>query len=276
MRIITEQKDLDFIVSRLESHRRRVDYACLKQDESHYNVADRSSALYGAQLRSLFEPLVIPDFFSPQEIELLLQQKEQQDIKANSGHRPGVSEKKQGWGEVEQALIGPRLQSALGVSDVLAGTYHDLKRPYTVHADLGKDLNLFSYANILIPLKMDPANTNTEIIFFDQRYFGFSANFYCSSTMNSRIQGYNLNVFDKAGVCGLTGTAFDKSLKEKYLSHCHDGDLDGLSLMKAIPWVPGSLIAFDPTHIHASANFTKQGITQKTALTLSLGVSVQI
>lgn len=242
------------------------------KDHGQFNAAHRPVEIFQAQLKSMFEPLVVDNFLSATEVKALLDHYHSRSL-SNYNTRQGVTEKKVGWGDVERQILTDKIIQLTGRCDVLSGTYHKLQKPYTPHADLGKDLRLFPYGNVLLPLETEPYGPPTHLVIFHQRYFGFSSTFCAAPREKPPHQNYNQNVTEYSKVMGTSGASFDTQEHIQWLSHCLLGDLEGFTISHVIPWKVGSLVLFDPTHIHASANFLKDGIFQKTALTLSLGIT---
>ncbi|MCC6137110.1 MAG: hypothetical protein IT287_00635 [Bdellovibrionaceae bacterium] len=264
---------LNNLLQKLSENRERAQLDAFPPNIDRFNIENRPKEIFSAQLNTLFEPLVIENFLSRAEVALLLSTKDVSEDKGGRS-RPGVSLKKYGWNTLEKELLYEKITTAVGACDVASGTYQHILKPYDAHVDLGKDPLFFPYANVLLPLAMSPIETETYLVLFHQRYFGFSSSFHAAPRKKPPFHSYNDNIFEYSNVLGTSKIGISTEDREQLLSHCIPGDLEGLTISHVIPWKIGSLIVFDPTHIHASSNFSTQGIESKIALTLSLGKHV--
>jgi hypothetical protein len=118
------------------------------------------------------------------------------------------------------------------------------KTPWGIHTDYVKgDTN--PDLGILIPLNGSVVNTHTVIF-----------NELCTNTFDTYMSNNTK----------LTNNAV--SIHDTLLSHETTERLEYVSLLGAFRWEPGSVIYWDRKLLHASDNFLKNNVTEKTALVL--------
>ena len=118
------------------------------------------------------------------------------------------------------------------------------KKPFEIHTDYVKgDIN--PDMAILIPLNTLTINTHT-VIFNESCTNAFGT--YMSSNKKPINNAVNMH--------------------DSLLSHETIERLEYVSLLEAFQWHPGSVIYWDRKLLHASDNFLKNNITEKTALVL--------
>jgi hypothetical protein len=118
------------------------------------------------------------------------------------------------------------------------------KRPWGIHTDYVKgDIN--PDMGILIPLNERPVDTHTVI-------FNESCTDNFDMYMSSNTKSIN-NAVD---------------IHNTLLSHETTERLEYVSLLGAFKWHPGSVIYWDRKLLHASDNFLKNNVAEKTALVL--------
>lgn len=116
--------------------------------------------------------------------------------------------------------------------------------PWEIHTDYVKgDLN--PDIGILIPLNDPPINTHTVIF-----------NEFCTDTFNMYMSNNKKLINNVA------------DMHDTLLSHELIERLEYVSLLGAFRWEPGSVIYWDRKLLHASDNFLKNNVTEKTALVL--------
>jgi hypothetical protein len=118
------------------------------------------------------------------------------------------------------------------------------KKPWGIHTDYVKgDAN--PDMGILIPLNSFPVNTHTVIF-----------NEFCINTFDTYMSDNEKSI----------NNAVD--MHDTLLSHETTERLEYVSLLGAFQWLPGSVIYWDRKLLHASDNFLKNNVTEKTALVL--------
>jgi hypothetical protein len=118
------------------------------------------------------------------------------------------------------------------------------QRPWGIHTDYVKgDAN--PDMGILIPLNCEPINTHT-VIFNESCTDSFDA--YMSNNKKSINNAVDLHA--------------------SLMSHETVERLENVSLLGAFQWHPGSVIYWDRKLLHASDNFLKNNVLEKTALVL--------
>ena len=118
------------------------------------------------------------------------------------------------------------------------------KNPWGIHTDYVKgDTN--PDMGILIPLNELPINTHTVIF-----------NEFCTNTFDTYMSD-NKKLIDNA-----------TDMHNGLLSHVTIERLEYVSLLGAFKWHPGSVIYWDRKLLHASDNFLKNNVAEKTALVL--------
>jgi hypothetical protein len=133
--------------------------------------------------------------------------------------------------------------------NLMHGMLLKAKTPWVIHTDYVKgDTN--PDMGILIPLNNQPLDTHTVIF-----------NESCTDSFKTY----------KSNNSKLSNNAAD--MHETIMGHEQIENLEYVSLLGAFPWTPGSVIYWDRKLLHASDNFLKNNITEKTALVLftSLG-----
>ena len=118
------------------------------------------------------------------------------------------------------------------------------QKPWGIHTDYVKgDTN--PDMGILIPLNEQPVNTHTVIF-----------NEYCTNTFDIYMSNNEKSI----------NNAVD--MHDTLLSHETTERLEYVSLLGAFQWLPGSVIYWDRKLLHASDNFLKNNVAEKTALVL--------
>jgi len=118
------------------------------------------------------------------------------------------------------------------------------KKPWGIHTDYVKgDLN--PDMGILIPLNELPVDTHTVIF-----------NEFCTNTFDTYMSD-NKKLINNA-----------TDMHNNLLSHETTERLEYVSLLGAFKWHPGSVIYWDRKLLHASDNFLKNNVAEKTALVL--------
>ena len=118
------------------------------------------------------------------------------------------------------------------------------KKPWGIHTDYVKgDAN--PDMGILIPLNDLLVNTHTVIF-----------NESCTNTFDTYMSSNKKSI----------NNAVD--MHYSLLSHETTERLEYVSLLGAFQWLPGSVIYWDRKLLHASDNFLKNNVTEKTALVL--------
>jgi len=118
------------------------------------------------------------------------------------------------------------------------------KKPWGIHTDYAKE-DINPDMGILIPLNSLPVNTHTVIF-----------NECCTNTFDTYMLN-NKKLFNSA-----------VKMHNTLLSHETTERLEYVSLLGAFKWLPGSVIYWDRKLLHASDNFLKNNVTEKTALVL--------
>jgi len=138
-----------------------------------------------------------------------------------------------------------RLEVLLDCSiNLLHGMLLKEKLPWEIHTDYVKgDLN--PDMGILIPLNTQPVNTHTVIF-----------NETCTDTFDVYLKN-NTKLINNA-----------TDIHNTLMSHEKIERLEYVSLFGAFCWEPGSVIYWDRKLLHASDNFLKNSVTEKTALVL--------
>jgi len=98
---------------------------------------------------------------------------------------------------------------------------------------------------ILIPLNSLSVNTHTVIF-----------NEFCTNTFGTYMSNNEKSINNVV------------HLHDTLLSHETTERLEYVSLLGAFQWLPGSVIYWDRKLLHASDNFLRNNVTEKTALVL--------
>ena len=118
------------------------------------------------------------------------------------------------------------------------------KKPWGIHTDYVKgDTN--PDMGILIPLNSLLVNTHTVIF-----------NEFCTNTFGTYMSNNEKLIINAT------------DMHDTLLSHETKERLEYVSLLGAFKWHPGSVIYWDRKLLHASDNFLKNNVTEKTALVL--------
>jgi len=118
------------------------------------------------------------------------------------------------------------------------------KTPWGIHTDYVKgDAN--PDMGILIPLNSLPVNTHTVIF-----------NEFCTNTFDIYMSSNKKTIYNAV------------NMHDTLLSHETTERLEYVSLLGAFQWLPGSVIYWDRKLLHASDNFLKNNVAEKTALVL--------
>jgi hypothetical protein len=189
------------------------------------------------------------DVFQPEEIQLLLTAL----TKLKDSPNMGEQFKAYANGFQPTDLIYPfikrkildRLETLLDRPIKLVhGMLLKEKRPWGIHTDYVKgDIN--PDMGILIPLNELPVDTHTVIF-----------NESCTDTFDLYMSNNTKSI----------NNAVD--IHNTLLSHETTQRLEYVSLLGAFKWHPGSVIYWDRKLLHASDNFLKNNVNEKTALVL--------
>lgn len=118
------------------------------------------------------------------------------------------------------------------------------KKPWEIHTDYVKgDTN--PDMGILIPLNSLSVNTHTVIF-----------NEFCTNTFGTYMSNNEKSINNVV------------DLHDTLLSHETTERLEYVSLLGVFQWLPGSVIYWDRKLLHASDNFLRNNVTEKTALVL--------
>jgi hypothetical protein len=189
------------------------------------------------------------DVFQPEEIQLVLSAL----MKLNDAPNLGEQFKAYTNGFQPTDLIYPfikhkilsRLETLLDRPiSLVHGMLLKEKKPWGIHTDYVKgDIN--PDMGILIPLNTLPVDTHTVIF-----------NESCIDTFDIYMSNNEKSI----------NSAVD--MHDTLLSHETTERLEYVSLLGAFQWLPGSVIYWDRKLLHASDNFLKNNVTEKTALVL--------
>ena len=241
------------------------------QPLSYYNVNQKDPQVFAKQISLIGDPIVVENFLSATEIEALKKMERSKPASYRKG-RPTAAETEvtfNCWEREEKELLQDKLQKVIGPFDVWGGNYFSTSLPYAPHVDTGDNISEANYKNIVIPLEMFPANKETYLILFKQRYFGNNTGFYASGESYSKEFTANGELYDYSRVMGhIPEFKIDEKLLTSHLAHLNPKNLCGLSVEHILPWKIGSCIIFDSAQIHCSSDFRRQGISRKSAFSL--------
>jgi hypothetical protein len=169
--------------------------------------------------------------------------------------------------KLEQAkeLLIPIIKDHLpGDWTIDGGNYFETNRPYRLHCDSGKEINKRLYYNIVIPIKLQADNYNSDLnklIVTNQTWQGDAAFFIKGDVGQPE---YNICVTDYKDVGNLS-SGFDQYLL-KSCSHLNPKNLEGFTTKAALEWSPGDIILFKRNLIHVTSNWSQAGVVQKLGL----------
>ena len=157
------------------------------------------------------------------------------------------------------------------------GNFFRTNVPYLVHADTGMSEQEKIYRIVVFPLDYyvaDGQEYNPELnqlCVMKQRWYN-QAGFFLKGNEEKfhKVGEYNIPIGDYSSALNLEpeGYEFPKELHQKWFPHLTYSNFDRLSIEATAPWVPGSAVSFDRSHIHAPTNFKLAGLTSKVAVTM--------
>jgi hypothetical protein len=169
--------------------------------------------------------------------------------------------------EYAKKLVVPIIKNHLpGDWVVDGGNYFETVRPYRLHCDSGKDPVKRLYYNIVIPLKLWATNYRPELnklIVTNQTWNGDAAFFIKGDVGQNE---YNICVTDYEDVGNLSSESDSELMR--LCPHLNPQNLDGMSMMETIDWVPGDIMIFRRNLIHTTSDWRSAGVTQKLGLSL--------
>lgn len=186
-------------------------------------------------------------FFTNEQIDTLL------TFRTKVDHRSLMHE----WDETMMSPVKALFQ-AFGVDQQKTlGLYFHTKFPFTTHVE-GSITSVRKTpinTTILVPLDVEPEDSETHTIFFNQ--FDDTPDqdrrFYRHTNLQSAPQPVKS---DYSGLVNITDEPFDnKEIYDEYLDYIDYGNLHGLTFHLAAKWHIGDVIKFESTRLHASAGF---------------------
>lgn len=161
-----------------------------------------------------------------------------------------------------------KIKSTIGEIEIAAGFFFKTDYPHIIHNDDTFELPDNVYKGITIPLKAEGVGIKgyPKLCFFKQNYFHGPSKFFNGDKEIPTY--YNKQVYDYSLIDGLTKEKINDETYLKYFTHLKPQWLEGLSLLSAVEWRPGSMIIFDSVKLHCASDFRKLGITHKLAISI--------
>jgi hypothetical protein len=188
------------------------------------------------------------DIFQPEEIQQLLDTlnklKDSPNIGEFKAYANGFQPTDLIYPFIKKKVLG-KLEQVFGRPlNLLHGMLLKEKKPWGIHTDYKKgDIN--PDIAFLIPLNNTLINTHTVVF-----------NEVCTDTFDA-YKLKNTKLINNA-----------TNIHDKLMSHELAENLEYVSLYDSYPWIPGSVIYWDRKLLHASDNFLKNNLTEKTAMVL--------
>lgn len=150
----------------------------------------------------------------------------------------------------------------------LSGNGYITATNYALHMDscnpsLYFDCNQLSVKSFILPLFVCKSQTtpHAEIVFFRNRLFGWECNFSnqvndVKMTYQKNVDNYNIlpwvNEFGKQ--IELDVNNITDEIYNKHLCHLPRDTYNGMIIENILPFIPGSIILFDPYQPHVTGN----------------------
>jgi hypothetical protein len=151
---------------------------------------------------------------------------------------------------------------------VVGGNFFMTNKPYIIHTD-GKFQSVLeneNFYNVVIPLKIQPEDSKTQLIIFEQTYYGVPTKFvFGDKTEDFIITSYPYkNNHDEV----LNLNQASDLVDEKHLGHLRKNWLEGMSIKLMLDWNIGEALFFPSEHLHCSSCFKFSGVKNKLGLSL--------
>jgi hypothetical protein len=223
-------------------------------------------------VKNLSDPIAVENFLTSEEISHLKEiYKSTEKIQKNTGPITSVDIK--GLFKTDPVLknIFSRIKEKIGECEIYTSFFFYVETPHLIHNDDDKT-GPIPYKGIAFPLELTFVNEESRnnypfLCFFDQYYLEGPAKFFGGTTKTIPTY-YNIQVYEYSDVQNKSNLPFDLNLYKKYFTHLQPMWLQGLSLKKALPWIPGSALMFDCARLHCASDFRNQGIKSKLGLSI--------
>lgn len=201
-------------------------------------------------------------FFSTEEIQVLYDYYAKSNKLAKSTGPVTVNF------DIEDPILAPyfhKIDEAIGPLEFLSGIFFYTEKPYYIHNDDTFELE-DTYKAITIPIATWPENKETNLVIFNQSYFGGPSKFFKDGPEQHVY--YNQAVYDYTNVHDTIEESFPSVIHKRVFPHLDPKWLEGLSVENMHVWRPQDIIVFDSLKLHASADFRLRGIEGKLGLSI--------
>ena len=158
------------------------------------------------------------------------------------------------------------LKEYIGEFKVRNAHFFETEVPHVIHND-----DIFEdskpYKAFTIPLKIFGRASDIKLILFDQYFYHGPAKFFNGETSEREVF-YNESITNYGNLSYTNNKGIDKEFQGKYLTHCKDKWLEGLSINTVLDWTVGNILCFDSLQLHCSSDFTTQGVSKKIGLSV--------
>ena len=161
---------------------------------------------------------------------------------------------------------------------IKGGYLNNTTKPYLIHSDGARNSSEDFLCNLLIPLEVKFYDSKLydddqhKFYVFDQTT-DFATTFRLGKEEARKQEYYRLatSVDDyKSMIKEFTYSEFDDKFVIDNCNHISKQEFFGLSIKKILDWKIRDCIIFHPHSLHASSNFIRLGISDKTNITYSL------
>jgi hypothetical protein len=216
------------------------------------------------------ETVVFEKYLTADEVSHLLGifKRDNEKIFKSSGPVNGIPP----WDDAVFKSIVDRVCTDMNVElEIFGGNYFNVKVPHGIHNDVPKDDHSTIPAKcIVIPLEKiyrddwEHRDDDAQFYVFDQMYVEGPVKCYKGGPeMDSP---FNIPLYDYSDIYGIHEDCRKPEGNFKHLMQKRW--LEGFSIEKTCNWVPGDVIVFDCARIHCASAFTRNGIMEKTGLSI--------
>lgn len=158
------------------------------------------------------------------------------------------------------------LKEYTGEFKVRNAHFFETEVPHVIHND-----DVFEdskpYKAFTIPLKIFGSSNDIKLILFDQYFYHGPAKFFNGDTSEREVF-YNKSITTYENLAYTNNNGIDKEIQGRYLTHCKNKWLEGLSINTMLDWTVGNILCFDSLQLHCSSDFTTQGVYKKIGLSV--------
>lgn len=202
----------------------------------------------------------IPGAFSSKELDPVITMMTKLPPSSAHSYSTGINTRHKLYGWFNKKLFGRVREYFPGINIGLAlAKYNNESVPIVVHSDyyvhnVGKP-----FKTILIPVGVNGNSQELESIDVHTIIFNETDRCTWSHDFWSDLEWNKIKAIKENNA---------KQYQEDYLGHLKEEDLECLTVKDIFTWRYGSLIHWDDEYLHASDNFTRNGINSKQAIVM--------